>query len=299
MSSIAEEDPPAADPTVVDSTTDDAAAAALAQQKAEEEAAAKAAREEAAAIAAAEAAAAAARRDQHIGTKVASVFGKDTYLGTVQSARTTDLPDGIDYYQVTYSDGDQEELEIAELESAQERYTVVVQEMWDTMIALVGLNDADVAALQSQGITSIVELELFGGGGGSGNRGFDSIPGLSLMTKQYLHIVATYLLNDGILTSKSTIPELARFNLAKQNGSMDRPIRKRAAPSTAAATTTTASTRKKRRTTTPKTKTVVVKAASKKTTGKKRGRPPTKKKTTTTTTVTVSKRPRGRPKRRG
>lgn len=62
---------------------------------------------------------AAARRDKHLGTKVANIFGAETYFGEVTTARTTD--EGLDLYQVTCSDGDQEELELAEILAANQR----------------------------------------------------------------------------------------------------------------------------------------------------------------------------------
>ena len=228
----------------------------------------------------AKAVAAAAIRDQNLGTKVANTFGSDTYFGKVTTARTS--KEGVDYYQVTYSDGDQEELELAEVQAAHERYQTAQADMWDLMTKLVGLDASGVAALKASGITSVAQLELFGGGAAAGNA-FDKIAGLAFLTKQQLHVVATFLLNDGVLTPTSTLAELARFNLAKQNGTTTKagPVKPAAAPK---------ATRKKRTVIKKKT---VAKAATPK---KKPGRPAKKTAAAKKATASPGKK-RGRPKK--
>ena len=61
----------------------------------------------------------ATQRNKHLGTKVASTFGAETFFGEVTSTRTSE---GVDLFLVTYSDGDKEELELAELHTAIKRY---------------------------------------------------------------------------------------------------------------------------------------------------------------------------------
>ena len=265
-------------PTAVAVDDDAAKAAKKAQAEAAKAANAAAKAEAAAAKAAADAEAkaqavvAAAIRDKNVGTKVANTFGTDTYFGTVTTARTAD---GVDYYQVTYSDGDQEELELGEVEAAHDRYLTAQADMWNLMVQLVGLDAAGVAALQAGGITSIAQLELFGGG--VGHHAFDQVAGLSLLAKQQLHVVATFLLHDGILTPASSLAELARFNLAKQNGSVPKAA---GAPKATRKKRTPATPTKKRKKTVPK----------KATTPKKKPGRPAKK-------ATASPGKRGRPKK--
>jgi hypothetical protein len=155
-----------------------------------------------------------------VGVKVAKDFDGVPYIGEIKGARKTK---GGPLYKVLYRDGDEEEFSTAEANEAKEKYNVLQSDMWECMINLV--EDLDVSALTDAGITTIADLELFGGGAAkASNSGtpFDSLD-IPLKTKQQLYITATYLLNDQILTKDSKLEEMARYNLAKTTGTQHKP----------------------------------------------------------------------------
>jgi len=263
------------------------------------------------AAAAATAAEAKKIRDELIGTKIAKDFNGVPYLGEVTSTRRAarkgtkgegeENDGGLDLYKIRYRDGDVEDLERQEVLDGHTKYQTLQEEMLNHMIRLVGLtatatatatDDDDglsIEKLTSAGITDISKLELFGGDHGKGEpmAGID----LPLMKRQELYVIATFLLNDGILTSTSRLEDLARINLEKS-----RPVVVQSSGSKAATTTATNTTSSNGR-------------------GRGRGRPrkanaktpTTKKKTITKSTVAsrgrsevmkgTNKRGRGRPRK--
>jgi hypothetical protein len=150
-----------------------------------------------------------------IDVKVCKEFREVPYIGEITGVRMTE--EGP-LYKVVYRDGDEEEFSTDEVHEGKEKYEILHTSMWNYMIDLV--EDLDVEKLKEAGITTISDLELFGGGAAKPtNSGtpFDSLD-MPLKTKQQLYITATYLLNDQMLTEDSKMDEMARFNLAKTNG---------------------------------------------------------------------------------
>ncbi|KAG7371329.1 hypothetical protein IV203_019899 [Nitzschia inconspicua] len=188
-----------------------------------------------------------------IGVNVAKDFDGVPYIGQILGARKSG--EGP-LYKVLYRDGDEEEYSTEEVLEGKEKYNLLQAEMWDCMTTMIeGLN---VDALKDAGITTISDLELFGGGAAStkdpaSSTPFDSLD-MPLKTKQQLFITATYLLNDQILTKDSKFSDMARYNHAKATGTLSKPRSLRSSTRTV-----------------PK-KAKVVKAAA--TIKKARGRPP-------------------------
>ncbi|KAG7337598.1 hypothetical protein IV203_033443 [Nitzschia inconspicua] len=149
-----------------------------------------------------------------IGVNVAKDFDGVPYIGQIMGARKSE--EGP-LYKVLYRDGDEEEYSTQEVLEGKEKYNLLQAEMWDCMTTMIeGLN---VDALKDAGITTISDLELFGGGAAStkdpaSGTPFDSLD-MPLKTKQQLFITATYLLNDQILTKDSKFSDMARYNHAK------------------------------------------------------------------------------------
>lgn len=85
---------------------------------------------------------------------------------------------------------------------------------WDIMIQLLELNDSGIETLTNSGIESIGDVELFGTGATADPAPFTGTPfeGFNLVTQQKFLVVATYLLNDGVLTPELTLAEMARAN---------------------------------------------------------------------------------------
>ena len=130
-----------------------------------------------------------------ISVKVAKDFDGTPFLGEITGARKS--ADGP-LYKVEYRDGDTEEFFAAEVKTGQEYYAEFQKDQWSAMLGLIdGLEES---VLTGAGITSVTQLELFGGNAIQLNGGtpFDSLE-LPLLVKQGLFIVATYLLNDQIL----------------------------------------------------------------------------------------------------
>jgi hypothetical protein len=190
-----------------------------------------------------------------IGIKVAKEFDGVPYLGEITDARKT--KEGP-LYKVEYRDGDVEEFSVDEVKEGQEKFVAVQTEQWNCMVGMIEGLDED--KLRQAGITSISQLELFGGNASrlEGGTPFDSLD-LPLLTRQGLYIVATYLLNDQILTKDTDLATIARYNNDKANGSLPKPGKARS-------NSTTKRPKKK--------KTVVVKKAKTTVAKKPRGRPP-------------------------
>jgi hypothetical protein len=165
--------------------------------------------------------------DGLINVKVCKEFDEVPYIGEITGVRKTAKGP---LYKVIYRDGDKEEFSTSEAHEAKEKYVTLQSSMWDCMIHLV--EDLDVNKLKEAGITTISDLELFGGGAvkptNSGTP-FDSLD-MPLKTKQQLYITATYLLNDQILTKDSKMDEMARFNLSKTHGFQQEPPKTSVSP---------------------------------------------------------------------
>jgi hypothetical protein len=201
-----------------------------------------------------------------IGAKVAKTFNGLPYIGEIIGAKNT--KEGP-LYKVLYRDNDREEFTTEEAQTYRQDYIDLQASMWKCMLNLV--EDLNVDTLKNAGINTISDLELFGGipGGGGGGTPFDSLD-LSLKTKQQvrvqvvicgsvsrhdpswhcfytfplnfsfllskhqLYVIATYLLNDQILSDQSKLDEMARFNLAKATGKLKTPRQPRTGNSTTA-----------------------------------------------------------------
>ena len=104
------------------------------------------------------------------------------------------------------------------------------QAEWDIMVNLVGLDETGLDGLTAAGILNIGDVELFGSGAAlqtaatSDPTPLASITGMNPMTRQKFQVVATYLLNDGKLTTASSIDDMARYNLAKATTPAKKPV---------------------------------------------------------------------------